>query len=112
MCMRNIELLRKIINEIAGEILEERKKKVRGRKKRKRKPGGGLTLWGARRKAVPTDALAQGRAALEAADGDVLAAADKLGVAPSTMYLAIQDEPSLERSKKQTEEESSSSKRG
>jgi hypothetical protein len=69
------------------------------------KPGGGLTYWGAKRRVAGNDALADGRSAIEAADGDVEKAAETLGVAPSTLYLAIQQEPSLEKSKEKAEAE-------
>jgi hypothetical protein len=67
------------------------------------KPGGGLTDWGAERRVAKTDALADGRSAIEAAGGDVERAAEKLGIAPSTLYLAIQQEPSLEKSKEKAD---------
>ena len=69
------------------------------------KPGGGLTDLGAKRRIAKSDALAQMRSEIEASDGDVPSAADRLGVAPSTLYLAIQQEPSLEKSKERADKD-------
>jgi hypothetical protein len=74
------------------------------------KPGGGLTDYGALRRVSRTDALAKGRSAIEATNGDIEKAAKELDIAPSTLYLAVQQEPSLEKSKERASDLDNSDK--
>ncbi len=97
-----------LCNKYGVVMRQEQEKLIRSLIRRlvtEEKPGGGLTDWGAKRRVAAGDAMAQGRSAIEAADGDVEKAAGVLGVAPSTLYLAIQQEPSLEKSKEKADTE-------
>jgi len=89
---QNIAQLRRMIRHRIVQLLEA-------------KSGGGLTDLGALRRVARSDALSQMRSEIEAADGDVPAAAERLDVAPSTLYLAIQQEPSLEKSKEKADKD-------
>lgn len=62
-------------------------------------PGGGLTDLGALRRVNEREFIAKIRNALSSADGDVEAAANQLGIAASTLYLYLQENPELQGAK-------------
>jgi len=66
-------------------------------------PGGGLTDLGALRRINEREFFAKIQSALSSTDGDVEAAADQLGVAASTLYLYLQENPSLQSAKETAE---------
>lgn len=67
------------------------------------KPGGGLTDFGALYRLEKNEAIAQARAALVSAGGDVDKAAKILDVSPSTVRYYLDLQPSLEKTKEKEE---------
>ena len=67
------------------------------------KPGGGLTDFGALYRLEKNEAIAQARAALVSAGGDVDKAAEILDVSPSTVRYYLDLQPSLEKTKEKEE---------
>jgi DNA-binding NtrC family response regulator len=103
-------LLKTAIKNIILEILTERRKK-------RKKPGGGLTNWGAKRRVQKLAFTGAVKGALDATSGDVKDAADRLDISPRTLYGYLEDEPSLQRAKERAagdddEDEKDSSFRG
>ena len=81
----------KIIREFVREALRE--------DKRRKKPGGPRTDIGALKQLYPDTFAVKVRAAVKGEKGDVKDAADRLDVAPRTLYHYLETEPSLSRVK-------------
>ena len=92
------DIIRESVRSILRDIIVEKKR-------RGKKPGGGLTRWGAERKIRKNVFRGKVGDAISVASGDVDSAAKRLGVAPRTLYGYIQDEPSLQKKKEDFEEE-------
>jgi len=68
-------------------------------------PGGGLTDLGALRRVDEREFFAKIKSALSSSDGDVERAAKQLDIAASTLYLYIQQNPSLQSAKETSEKD-------
>lgn len=73
-------------------LVTEKKKRHH---KKKKLPGGPRTDAGATKHLHPEKFAAAARAAMNGADGDVAAAARKMGVAKRTMYHYLETTPAL-----------------
>lgn len=83
-----MSIIHSLLESYISEILSERR---RNKKKRNRKPGGPRSDIGALRQ-LNGDAFAtKVKGAVNAAGGDVPAAAQKLDVAPRTLYGYLED---------------------
>jgi len=83
----------KLIRALVKEVLLFEKKKQKKRRKKKR--GGGLTDYGAKMRNDPQGAISDLKSALSGApaDGRVEAAAEELGVSPSSIYHYTSEDP-------------------
>jgi DNA-binding NtrC family response regulator len=88
----NTLLLRTLIEETLQVVLNEKKR----RKKKGKKPGGGLTDLGAKRRLEPNAWHGDVSRAIAATGGDVEAAADRLDIAPRTLYNDLENYQTLQ----------------
>ena len=77
----------------------------KGKRRRRAKPGGGLTDLGALRRVNEREFIAKIRSALSSTNGDVEAAAKQLDIAASTLYLYLEEYSELQSAKKVAGEE-------
>lgn len=89
--------MKELIEELVREFLFLERK-------RKKKPGGGLTRMGALRKINPDQFKNLVRGAMRTARGDVDTAANKVDVSPRRMYDYL-NEPGLTKIKSTSEKE-------
>ena len=87
----NLVLLRSLVREALQVVLAEKK------------PGGGLTDFGAKKRLEPNEWHGDVSRAIAATGGDVESAADRLGIAGRTLYAALEDSPTLQSVKDATE---------
>lgn len=94
--------LKEGIKAIVKDLISERSKKPRRRRK---KPGGGLTDFGAQRHLNPKEWEISVSKELYQNDGDVADAAKDLGVAKRTLHLALQQNSKLKKAKDRAKKE-------